>query len=535
MNRATVRWDNAQGRVETDPDTLRALRPLVAYQEVALPPPQAQLVIRGYMKGRRRYGGQADVDRLFDDPDVAAQLTALEWDRERLTPSALDAVLRMTGVWDGWTSLISAAGYFGAGLVPHVARALRTHLDISVTIVDERTRPEPRPLVHVNPPPLFPFQAEAIRAWESSDGRGVVNLPPRAGKTRIAIEAIRRLGLPALVVVPTRQLVAQTVEAFREWLPADQVVGVTGGRPSPRVQRKLNNTMVWVATPQTAAGPKPPGGKAKARRSGMDGIRSRKVLVIDEFHHSAAATYQDISFAASEAYYRLGLTGTLYRADGRDLAMHSVLSRCVYRRSVSEMVELGRLVPARVAMVRVPTSLGDVSGRDAYVAGVTANDYRNGLASIAAQWLVHLGKRVLVLVKEVAHAETLAAMIPGSSQVDGRDNAAVAAELERFTRGDIRCLIGTSVIGEGVDVPAADAIVYAAGGRSRVKVVQDYFRVLTASAGKTHGIVVDFADLHHPALEQAAARRLGMYRGEQAFVAEVVDPDALPAWLQANA
>ena len=264
----------------------------------------------------------------------------------------------------------------------------------------------------------------------------------------------------------------------------------------------------------------------------MNGIQSRHVLVIDEFHHSAASTWQDISAAATSAYYRLGLTGTHFRSDGKDLAMHAVLSRCVYRRTVSEMVTLGRLVPAKIAMVRVMGTRSTASGHELYAAGVVDNAYRNGLITVAAQWLIHMGKRVLILTKEVRHAEAIAASIEGSVQVDGRDNSVVGSALKALGTGRIRCVVGTSVIGEGVDVPAADALIYAAGGRSPVKHKQDYFRVLTASEGKSHGVIVDFADIHHLKLEDASAQRLGLYRSEETFTSEVIDPDQLPAWLQ---
>jgi superfamily II DNA or RNA helicase len=197
------------------------------------------------------------------------------------------------------------------------------------------------------------------------------------------------------------------------------------------------------------------------------------------------------------------------------------------------MVALGRLVPAKIAMVRVMGAVTHVTGHDLYVDGVVDHAYRNGLIAVAANWLVHLGKRVLVLTKEIRHAEALAAAITGAVQVDGRDNSVLSGRLAQLHAGTIRCIVGTSVIGEGVDVPAADALVYAAGGRSPVKHKQDYFRVLTGGlTGKDHGIIVDFADIHHPQLEMASANRLGHYRAEAAFTSEVIDPSDLPTWLQ---
>lgn len=531
---ATIEVYNAQARLRADRGLIAQVRPLVAYKAVDLPPVEVQAIIKSFMGRQRTRGAVDDIYRLYNAR--GDQLRDIGWgqDTGKLTPNLWAAVLRNRGVWDGWKSLVSVSGYFGAGLVPHVQRALSLRIGIEPQIEDHREVPSKSGTPSADLPSVFDFQLEAENAWFAAGGQGVVNLPPRSGKTRIAIRIIMRLGLPALVVVPTVGLVAQTVAAFRQFMPDDQVIGVTGGRPSARAQRALNYAMVWVATPPTAAGPKPKNKRTNnVRRPGIQGIASRKVLVIDEFHHAAADTWQDISHAATEAYYRLGLTGTHYRADGKDLAMHAVLSRCVYRRSVTEMVDVGRLVPARVAMVRVDTMPLTVGGREAYGEGVVNCHARNKLIIDAANALSVKGRRVLVLTKEVRHAEVLAEGINGAVQVDGRDNSVVQGWLAQLQAGTIRCVVGTSVIGEGVDVPAADALIYAAGGRSRVKVVQDYFRVLTASAGKTHGIVIDFGDAHHPSLLDASAQRLALYRTQEAFTSEVIDATALAAWIDA--
>lgn len=532
---------NERSRLVASDDIVKAVRPLISYRAQELPPVAVQLVIKAFMKSRRSHGAENDVFRMYGDAETRQKLLDLDWPEERMTPALMKATSLQRGVWDGWRSLVSPGGYFGTGLVRHVERALSLHIGVPVRVDDYRERPQIGMRYAARQPiPLFPFQSEAIEAFFDAGGRGVINIPPRGGKTRIAIEITARLNIPTLVVVPTKNLVSQTVERFRSWLPADQVQGVTGGRPSPRKQRQLNNALVWIATPATAAGPKPAGSNNNVAREGMQGIASRQLLIIDEFHHSAADTWQDISLAARSAYFRLGLTGTHYRADGRDLAMHAVLSSCVYRRSVADMIALGRLVPARIAMVRVTPRPKDtmVGGHDVYPECVIEHPERNRVLVDAAHGLVANGKRVLVMVKEVRHAETLCTLIRdrgiNAIAVRGGEGSEEAEQaLKDLQTGRVQCVIGTPVIGEGVDVPAADALVYAAGGQSRVKVVQDYFRVLTASPGKTHGIIVDMADQHHPVLVEAAARRLALYRAESAFSAEVINPENLYHWLQA--
>jgi hypothetical protein len=49
----------------------------------------------------------------------------------------------------------------------------------------------------------FPHQKEALEAWWSAGGRGVVVLPTGTGKTHLAVMAIHKTGRPTLVVTPT--------------------------------------------------------------------------------------------------------------------------------------------------------------------------------------------------------------------------------------------------------------------------------------------------------------------------------------------
>src|SRR5258708_7258919 len=74
------------------------------------------------------------------------------------------------------------------------------------------------------------YQGAAVDAWLRADGRGLVVLPTGAGKTIVAFDAIARLGVRTLVVVPTIELLRQWRLGIAERLsvPAEQV-GVIGG------------------------------------------------------------------------------------------------------------------------------------------------------------------------------------------------------------------------------------------------------------------------------------------------------------------
>ena len=528
-----IQIHNSRSQVFTESaEQLQALRRIVSYQQEDLPPSDVQSIIKGYFKDRPRHP-----DLLWLSGAMIDRLAELGWGRDRLTKGQISAVIRNPGVWDGWTSLVNTRGWYGTGLTSFVQRALTLHLGVpqsSIRLEDARMR-YGRVSVPWTGPDLFPFQREAVDRF-LTHSRGVLDLPPRSGKTHTAIAAIRELGLPALVIVPTVPLVEQTEERFKEFFPHEQVVGISGGKQKPETERLLARAMVWISTPPTAAGSLTKlEREAKVKKKGMPGILTRKVIVFDEVHHLGADGWQTISDAAANAYYRLGLTGTHYRNDRKDLVMHAGVGPAIYKKTVSEMVDIGRLVPADVAVIRVPGVCTTEGGYDLYRDGIVNYEPRNALIAYAAQWLMHAGRRTLILTKEVAHSEELAKRIgPGCAQVDGRTTSELRGLLDQLARKTIQCLVGTSVIGEGVDVPEADALIYAAGARSKVKQVQDYFRVLTASAGKRAGLVIDFADCHAPALLETSARRLLRYRSEHCFRSVVIDAHEFSSWLSSR-
>jgi superfamily II DNA or RNA helicase len=186
------------------------------------------------------------------------------------------------------------------------------------------------------------------------------------------------------------------------------------------------------------------------------------------------------------------------------------------------MVDAGVLVPGRACLIRTYGEKSDLKTPD--------QEYRNSLIAYAAQTLMSYGKKVLVLGVEVRHVERLSQLIPGSIAVDGRDNSRVRPALDHLSNTPGSCVVGTSVIGEGVDVPVADALVYAAGSRAKVKVMQDVSRVLTGSHGKEIAMIVDFADVHSDAGMYRSADRLTYYR-EAGFEVQIVNPVGFPQWV----
>ena len=163
------------------------------------------------------------------------------------------------------------------------------------------------------------YQQEALSAWQDNDRQGSVILPTGSGKTFLAVQAIADAGVSTLVVVPTIDLMNQwhatLTNAFGNQLPDG--IGVLGGGSH-------NVTNITVTTYDSAY-----------RYINEYGDRFG-LLVVDEVHHLPAPTYQQIP-EMTIAPYRLGLTATYERADGKHEELAELLGTVVYREGVDEL------------------------------------------------------------------------------------------------------------------------------------------------------------------------------------------------------
>lgn len=389
-----------------------------------------------------------------------------------------------------------------AGLTPHLTQLVQ-HYNLHAEIHDHRVPPlrlsPPMDLVNMN---WRPYQ-NRVQAALLAHPTGVIDASPRSGKTAMAARIIDTLNLPTVCLAPSVQIVRQTYEKYLGFFGSDLVARLDG---SAKPHERDSSKHIVVTTHQSALA------------LPQEWWDTRKVLVIDEFHHAAADSYHRISHLARFAYYRYGFTGTHFRTGDDHLSMEAISSNSLYKVNVSNLVEQGYLASPRVVFFPVR---GKVKARDwkvAYARGIVASAERNKLVVGLANQLVELGYPTIVLTRHRKHADELGSRIDGAAVVKGGENALTSRVVKEFADGQHPCLVGTTVIGEGVDIPRASALVFASGGRPGVGQIQSYFRPLTASPGKHEGLIYDFFDVTHTTLRRHAAQRY--LKAQQIFGAE---------------
>jgi superfamily II DNA or RNA helicase len=346
-----------------------------------------------------------------------------------------------------------------------------------------------------------PYQEEAIAAWARHDGRGVIVLPTGAGKTVVALAIAARLGLRALVVVPTIDLLTQWRQALADRLgyPLSEI-GVIGG--GNRTQRDLT-----VITYDSAAMP----------QRDLSGFG---LLVVDEVHHLPARAYRRIA-AKVDAPYRLGLSATPERSDDGHLALEHLIGPLVFRRTPAELAReqyiadykekrifvdlttdeqmrydrlmaeykwflasrrgsLGRPEGAFIEMIR--RSGHDPAARSALRAHqqgrMIALNAEGKIAKVVELLERHRDDKVIIFSEYNAMVDILSErlLLPAITYRTALPERRQI--LERFRGGDYGKLVTGRVLNEGVDVPDANVAIVVSGSSATREYIQRLGRVL---------------------------------------------------------
>jgi superfamily II DNA or RNA helicase len=328
---------------------------------------------------------------------------------------------------------------------------------------------------------LRPYQQQAIddlrQSYRSGARAPLLCLPTGGGKTIIftaIAHASASRGRRVLILVHRRELLRQASSKLT-------AAGLDHGLIAAGIDPSL--APVQVASVQTIA----------RRLSRIDW--QPDLIIIDEAHHATAGQWER-TLHHWPAAYRLGVTATPCRLDGRGL--RSAFDHLVLGPSMADLIFTNYLCSARIY---APPVVADLSG-----IRTRAGDYANDQAAAAMdrptvtgdaishyQRLAN-GQPAIAFCCNVQHAEHVAAAFNAVGVTaatllgESRDRDQIVA---RFAAGQLRVLVTVDVVSEGFDVPAASCAILLRPTQSLGLYLQQVGRVLRPAPGKDAAIVLD--------------------------------------------
>ncbi len=349
---------------------------------------------------------------------------------------------------------------------------------------------------------LREYQREALDAWAKAGYRGVIVLPTGSGKTVVAIAGIAMLNVWSLIVVYTKEHVRQWMDSIRKFTDAGGLVGAYYGD-----EKRLSP--ITVTTYQTAY-----------RKINVFADKF-PLIVFDEAHHLPADKFRTIA-TGMPAPYRMGLSATIKREDGRHEELFSLLGGVVYSSTPHDLMKKGYLAPYRIVRVKVDplpdekaryeklkkeyrilaagrafqeilaaARKGDKTAIEALRRHAEMREIiqssKAKLKEVARIALDEAGKgrKVIVFTQYRKQAEEIAKMTGGMLLHGGLDKDTRSRILDRFKNSDSGILVVTTVGDEGLDIPDAEVGILASGTGSSRQFIQRLGRLIRPMPGKT--------------------------------------------------
>lgn len=341
---------------------------------------------------------------------------------------------------------------------------------------------------------LKDYQREAVDSIKKKK-RGVVKAPPRSGKTVLSTAAICEIGKKTIIMASQRDWLMGFYETF---VGSDTQVPLTNCRKSQigfaKTVEDFKKYDVCLVTVQTFYSEK---GERLLRK-----IRDWfPCIVVDEIHTGGAPKYAKV-LASLNCEYKIGLSGTPNRKDGRFSLMRALIGPNLYEAKVERLRPHVRLVRTEyvqnskgmVPWVRMVSALEKDAKRLKLIAQWVVKDANAGHMVIIPLAQIIPVKALVMAINKLAGKEIAVAFWGGlGKDKDGRKLRDVY--IEKARKYQIKVIVGNAkMVSTGINIPRASCLYDVSPSSNAENAEQRYSRILTPYEGKPPPVIRFFLD-----------------------------------------
>lgn len=251
------------------------------------------------------------------------------------------------------------------------------------------------------------------------------------------------------------------------------------------------------------------------------------LVIFDECHRLPADQFQAVA-DMFDAYWRMGLSATVERSDGKEILIYSHVGPVIARTEVEELVpriirykspwECPRTlrsdpVTGEKSVIRVPHEPGKTAHIERSIA---AHDERNAMLCDILQTTLAKGRQTVFFSTQIEHLRTVQRRLNQHHGVSGKNigiyiHASTKAEKAARDKQAGRPILLTTygMMSEGTNFPWLDTCLL---GMPRAKVNQPVGRIRREYEDKSQPVVLDIVDDDSPVFAGYAISRLKWYQ-----------------------
>lgn len=366
--------------------------------------------------------------------------------------------------------------------------------------------------------PLYDYQQKAVDTvcWRRY---GIIQSPAGSGKTQMGIALIAKLGMRALWLTHTADLLRQSKQRAEQYMDPALLGTITEG--------KVNiGSGITFATVQTMCN--------------LDLAQYKDlwdVIIVDECHRVAGTPTAVSQFSkvlnSLAARHKYGLSATVHRSDGLIQSTYALLGEVVYtvptEAVADKIMQVGICpVPTGIRLSREGMNTDGTLNYIKMIDYLCHNKARND--TICNCITTERDKPSLILSDRLFHLEILMTMLPEDMRKDAvmvsgamttkKGKAEREQAIADMRSGAKKYLFATYRLAkEGLDIPCLERLYMATPQKDYAVITQAIGRIARTAEGKADPICYDFVD-DIQFLVKAYKKRCTTYRKNGAYFVE---------------
>ncbi len=344
---------------------------------------------------------------------------------------------------------------------------------------------------------LRDYQQEIVKK-ALSIGRGTIVLATAGGKTLTAASLLTKLFLlhgasfKCLYIVPDLGLVEQTIGDFKSYNVPFSVSKWTGSNP---LEDKPGNVIVANL------------GILQSKNTDLSWVANIDALVVDEVHKIRKGNEVNKIIKLIKTPIRFGFTGTMPENLVDQWNIIGRIGPIIYEKHSYELRLENYVSNVQVQILKLaykedPFKDTDISSVNLYREEqrfLMRSQFRN---NVIGKLSCKLANNTLILIDYIEHGETLYKTIKQicpdkqiyfiRGEVEVTEREKIRALIEN--RSDVIVVAISKIFSTGINIKNLHFIVFACGGKAKIKIVQSIGRGLRLHKDKDKLIIFDIAD-----------------------------------------